>query len=198
MIKSFFKAVAKLVMGVVKATNTALVWVLKRYGDMFLKIARTNGTVTELGVFKAILALLVGTYLFAYVLVAQVIPGSINLVRDSVTIEVLSYETEPMYFSKPEWVTAEGNDGQLSTFGCDERPCTEANSREYRFRDSLYLDIMYVLTKFELYDHADIAGIMQSELNYCKVTKGYGTRNKVFDWYPYIFNVECYDLPDKK
>lgn len=171
-------------------------WVAGKYKTWYVTMAYKEGVhCTKRGA-RALFILTLATVASLYVNIWYVLPTAGRLVYDMVVFEVFSYKTEKMYFSKPEWI--EGDVGQgdtmLSTFGCDARPCSDENSREYRFRDSLYLNTKYWITRAEPYDHSDIAGIMQSELNYCSVN-AYGSRFKPLDWYPFIYKVECYDMP---
>jgi hypothetical protein len=188
------KALKLAVAPVVKSYPIAA-WILNKYNSLLMKLGKKDGQWDFLRIIRAGVILVVGTFVLLYGVIFTVIPGTVRFAYDAVSYEAWAYDTEPMYFSKPEWVSDYGTgDEVLSVFGCDKRPCTEDNSREYRFRDSLYLDVTYWLTRFEPYDHADVAGIMQSELNYCSV-KAYSHRFKPLNWYPYIFNVECYEIP---
>ena len=188
------KTIAAKVTGLVTGTFPIVTWLFKVYAKSFGKLVGPTLTVGK--AIRALIIQAVVTLAIVYGVIFTVVPGAVKFVYDAVTIELLSYETAPIFLGKPEWISDYGNgDEIISVSGCDSLPCTEDNSREYRLRDSLYLDVVYWVTRFEPYDHADIAAIMQSERNYCSIDKGYGTRNKVFGWYPYIFGVTCYDLP---
>ena len=189
------KTIAAKVTGLVTGSFTIFTWLAKIYAKSFMKIMGSK--FSFVGAIRALMVQVVVTLALVYGVIFTLIPGTYHFVKDAVSIEALSYQTEPMYFGKPEWISDYGDgDEVLSVSGCDALPCTEDNSREYRFRDSLYLDVVYWVTRFEPYDHADIAAIMQSERNYCAIDKGYSSRNKVLGWYPYIFGVTCYDLPE--
>ncbi len=193
---SKIKAIATKLIGLVTGSFPIFTWLAKVYAESFTKLAKGKSGYSLVGVIRALMIQVAATLAIVYGVIFTVIPGTYHFVKDAVSIEALSYQTEPMYFGKPEWISDYGNgDEVLSVSGCDALPCTEDNSREYRFRDSLYLDVVYWVTRFEPYDHSDIAAIMQSERNYCSIDKGYSTRNKVLGWYPYIFGVTCYDLP---
>jgi hypothetical protein len=188
------KAIAVKLVGLVTGSFPIFTWFAKTYVKSFK--ALTRGTYSAVSVIRALMIQLAVTLALVYGVLFTVIPGTYHFVKDAVTIEAFSYSTEPMFLGKPEWISDYGNgDEVLSVSGCDTLPCTEDNSREYRFRDSLYLDVVYWLTRFEPYDHSDIAAIAQSERNYCSIDKGYGSRNKILGWYPYIFSLTCYDLP---
>lgn len=175
-------------------------WLAGKYKTWFISLSYKNGEYSAVRGARALAILSGATVLTLYLNVMHILPGIYRFSYDAIVFEGLSYKTEPMYFSKPEWLNGDGmghQDDHLSTFGCDARPCTDENSREYRFRDSLYLDIKYWFTRLEPYDHSDIAGIMQSELNYCSV-EAYGQRNKLFGWHPFIYSIECFDMPNTK
>jgi len=172
------------------------VWVVGKYKVWFNLLSYKDGVYSTKRGARAISVLTVTTVLSLYINIWHILPVVSRVTYDFVVFEIFSYDTEKMYFSKPEWIESDVGSGDtvLSTFGCDAKPCTDDNSREYKFRDSLYLDIKYWLTRAEPYDHSDIAGIMQGELNYCEVS-AYGSRFKPLGYYPFIYNVRCYDIP---
>lgn len=171
-------------------------WLAPKYVSIYQRMAYRDGKHVASKGAAALATLTAGTVLGLYLNIWYIIPGAVKLTYDAVAYNLFSYKTEEMYFSSPQWVDATGSEGDkvLSVFSCATRHCDADSSIEYRFRDSIYLDAVKWITKFEPYDPADVAGILLSELNYCSVT-AYGKRFKPLDWYPYIYGIECTVLP---
>ena len=171
-------------------------WLAPKYVSIYKKMAYKDGVHMPSKGARAIATLSAGTVFALYVNIWYVIPSVATFSYDALAYNLFSYKTEKMYFSSPQWVESASGDGDkvLSVFSCATRHCDADSSTEYRFRDSIYLDVVKWVTKFEPYDPADVAGILLSELNYCSAT-AYGKRFKPLDWYPYIYNIECTLLP---
>jgi hypothetical protein len=171
-------------------------WLAPRYVSLYQKMAYKDGVHVASRGAAALATLSAGTVLALYVNLWYIIPGVFTFTYDAVAYNAFSYKTEKLYFSSPQWIEDNGGDGDrvLSVFSCETRHCNLDSSTEYRFRDSIYLNAVKWVTRFEPYDPADVAGILLSELNYCTAT-AYGKRFKPFDWYPYIYDVECTLLP---
>lgn len=171
-------------------------WLATRYVSLYQKMAYKDGVHVPSRGAGALAALTAGTILTLYVNLWYILPVFFTFTYDAVAYNLLSYKTEKLYFSSPQWIEDKGGEGDkvLSVFSCETRHCDLDSSTEYRFRDSIYLNVERWVTKFEPYDPADVAGIMLSELNYCSV-KAYGMRFKPLDWYPYIYGVECAVMP---
>ena len=171
-------------------------WLAPKYVRMYQKMAYKNGKHVPSKGAGAIATLLGGTVISLYVNIWYVVPAVATFTYDAVAYNVFSYKTEKLYFSSPQWVESVSGDADkvLSVFSCNERHCDADSSTEYRFRDSVYLDAVKWVTRFEPYDPADVAGILLSELNYCTAT-AYGKRFKPLSWYPYIYNLKCELIP---
>ena len=92
-------------------------------------------------------------------------------------------------FSKTEEV--QSKDGQFRTFACKKFPCeAQVDSVEFRIRDSLYMDVVWLFTKGQPYDPAELAGAFLSEQNECDI-RYYGRRFKYFGTYPKIISAKC-------
>lgn len=171
-------------------------WLAPKYVSMYKKMAYVEGKHVASKGAGALAVLSAGTVFTLYANFWYVIPAVATFGYDAIAYNVFSYKTEKLYFSSPQWVEDKSGDADkvLSVFSCATRHCDADSSTEYRFRDSIYLDVTKWVTKFEPYDPADVAGILLSELNYCTAT-AYGKRFKPLDWYPYIYNLECELLP---
>ncbi len=133
------------------------------------------------------LAVCVALVVFSWTLVLHAIPFTARLVYDVSAVELFSYQ-EALIFSKPEQI---GDTGVYNVFACRQSPCNgSTDSVEFRIRDSIWLDIKRVLTKFDIHDPAEIAGAFLSEENACVIT-AYGRRAKLLGWYPYVINAIC-------
>ena len=171
-------------------------WLAPKYIKLYQKMAYIDGKHIPSKGAAAVAYLLGGTVVALYVNFWYIVPFGATFTYDAVAYNVFSYKTEKLYFSSPQWVDGTGTDGDkvLSVFSCNERHCDADSSTEYRFRDSVYLDAVKWVTKFEPYDPADVAGILLSELNYCTAT-AYGKRFKPLEWYPYVYDLKCELLP---
>lgn len=171
-------------------------WLAPRYVSLYQKMAYKDGVHVPTRGAGALATLVIGTILTLYVNLLYIIPAVATFTYDAISYNAFSYETEKKYFSSPQWIEDESGNGDkvLSVFSCETRHCDLSSSTEYRFRDSLYLDVVKWVTEFEPYDPADVAGILLSELNYCSVT-AYGKRFKPLGWFPYIYDIKCTVLP---
>lgn len=128
------------------------------------------------------------TLLFLHQAVFRIVPYTIAFGYDAVAINFFSYE-DTLVFSKPDWVS--GEKGVLSVFACRRYPCVgQDDSVEYRIRDSVYLDVVRTLTRFEPHDPGELAGAFLSEENKCTI-KAYGVRVKYLHLHPYIIEATC-------
>lgn len=171
-------------------------WLVTRYVSLYKRFAYKNGVHSPVRGANTICGLIVGTILSLYVNLWYILPTAGTIAYDIVAYNVFDYKTEKMYFSSPQWVEDESGTGDkvLTVFSCPTRYCSDDTAVEFRFRDSLWLDIVYYVTRLQPYDPAEVAGLFLSELNYCSA-HAYGTRRKPLDWYPYIFKVECEIIP---
>jgi hypothetical protein len=181
---------------VVKLFVPLWTWLAPKYVSIYQKIAYKDDVHIPARGAGALATLVSGTIFALYINLWFIIPSVLTFTYDAVAFNVFSYKTERLYLASPQWIEDKSGDGDkvLSVFSCNTRHCDADNSTEYRFRDSIYLNVVKWATKFEPYDPADVAGILLSELNYCTVT-AYGKRFKPLDWYPYIYNIECTVLP---
>lgn len=171
-------------------------WLVPRYVSLYQKMAYNDGVHVPTRGAGALAVLSAGTILTLYANVWYVLPALGRFTYDTVAYTVFSYDTEKLYFSSPQWIEDESGEGDkvLSVFSCPTRHCDLDSSTEYRFRDSMYLNVVKWVTRFEPYDPADVAGVLLSELNYCTAT-AYGKRFKPLDWYPYIVELSCTAIP---
>jgi len=167
-------------------------WLAPKYKAMYQKMAYKNGEHVPARGAAALATLSAGTVFGLYLNIWYVLPGVLTFTYDAVAYNVFSYQTEKLYFSHPQWIEDEGGEGDrvLTVFSCKSEVCNVESSLEYRFRDSMYLNVVKWVTKFEPYDPADVAGVLIDEVNYCTAT-AYGKRFKPLDWYPYIYDIEC-------
>ncbi len=171
-------------------------WLAPKYVALYKKMAYKDGEHIPSRGAGALSVLVSGTILGLYLNIWYVLPGVFTFTYDAVAYNVFSYKTEKLYFSRPQWIEDVSGDGDqvLTVFSCQKKDCDLDSSKEYRFRDSVYLNVARWVTRFEPYDPADVAGVMMAELNYCEVT-AYGKRFKPLDWYPYIYDVTCTAVP---
>lgn len=171
-------------------------WLAPKYVSLYKRMAYKDGEHVPARGAGALATLVAGTILGLYLNIWYILPGVGKFTYDAVAYNVFSYQTEKLYFSRAQWIEDTGGEGDqvLSVFSCKKKDCDVDSSKEYRFRDSMYLDVVHWFTKFEPYEPTDVAGVLMAELNYCTAT-AYGRRFKPLDWYPYIYDIECTVLP---
>lgn len=154
----------------------------------FAKFSVVDGVYDKYRGALAALGIAAFTLFFGWTLVTRAVPFTFDFAYDAVTINLFSHE-ETLIFSQPQNV--EGAPELLKVYACRTYPCEgQTDSIEFRLRDSSYLDLVRLLTRFEPYDPGELAGAFVSEENACSIT-AYGTRNKWLGWYPYIIAATC-------
>jgi hypothetical protein len=118
----------------------------------------------------------------------KVIPATVEFGYDAVVITTLS-KKDTYVFSKAEEV--EGRPDVYRVFACRKTPCeAQIDSIEYRIRDSMFMDAVY-LTRYGIpYDTGELAGAFLAEKNKCEI-KWYGKRRKFLGAYPKIVTAKC-------
>ena len=163
-----------------------LYWRFVRWA--FAKLSFKDGVYRKHRGAVAGLGLALFTVFAGWTLVTRAVPFAFGLAYDAIAINLVSHE-ETMIFSQPQNV--EGAPELLKVYACRAFPCEgQTDSVEYRFRDSAYLDLVRLLTRFEPHDPSELAGAFVSEENACRI-RAYGVRNKWLDWYPYITHATC-------
>lgn len=129
-----------------------------------------------------------GTVLLGQQVVTNGIPLVFKFGYDAVAINLFT-KRDTLVFSQPSPV--EGEPNVFSVYACRKYPCEgQTDSIEFRMRDSIYLDVVRGVTKFEPHDPGELAGAFVSEENACNV-EYYGQRWKYFGFYPYINKATC-------
>lgn len=177
----WLKPLALIVNPLFKLYWRAMTWLFNRFSFV-------NGVYDKYRGAIAALALSVFTLFFGWTLVTRAVPFVLDFTYDAVTINLFSHQ-ETLIFSQPQNV--EGSPELLRVYACRLYPCEgQTDSVEYRLRDSSYLDLVRLVTRFEPHDPGELAGAFVSEENACNVT-AYGIRNKWLGWYPYITAATC-------
>ena len=170
------------------------VWIAALYRRVFNRFAFLPDASGEHTVFcrkrSALTVVIMGvaSLVMMHVFTFRVIPFTFAFGYDAVAVNLFSYE-DTLVFSKPDWVS--GEKGVISVFACRRYPCVgQDDSIEFRIRDSVYLDVIRTLTRFEPHDPGELAGAFLSEENKCTI-KAYGVRVKYLHLHPYIIEATC-------
>lgn len=166
-----------------------LYWQVMKW--LFARFAFVGGAYDKYRGAATALVLTVFTVVFGWMLVARAVPFTVTLAYDAVAINLFSHQ-DTLIFSQPQNV--EGEPDVLRIYACRMYPCEgQTDSVEFRVRDSSYLDLVRMLTRFEPHDPGELAGAFVSEENACTIS-AYGVRNKWLGWYPYITAATCQSI----
>jgi hypothetical protein len=186
--KTYFKPVARILNPLARAY-----WRACR--AIFTKVSFTRaGEYSKKRAAAAVVGLTLFTVVAGYQTIVSVIPFTTKMVFDAIAIEAFSYQ-ETLLFGKPDILDVEENLWGVSA--CRKYPCEgQTDSIEYRIRDSNWLDVKRLFTKFEPHDPGELKGAFNSEENACNVTV-YSKRVKFpfvpisWGFYPLIIDATC-------